>query len=214
MVKDKKEAKVKGLGCLGFTMFGLPLIIVISLFVIWGVWYGISTYNKCIDKDQTVKTAWANVESAYQKRMDLITNIVSTVKAYATHEQETFTAITEARSKVSSINIDPQNLSNEDIEMYRNAQEQISGGLSRLLVVVENYPELKANQNFMSLQAELTSVENEILEYRKIFNQSVDVYNKFALKFPRNVFARMFGFRERVRFEAQEEAKNAPKVEF
>jgi len=214
MAKENKEPKVKGLGCLGFTVFGLPLIIGLSLLIIWVVWYGWSTYNKCIDANETVKNSWSDVENAYQKRLDLIPNIVATVKGYAEHEQETFTAVTEARAKVSSINIDPENLTNEDIAAFQEAQDEFSNAISRLLVTVEAYPELKANQNFLALQADLKEIEAEIIVRRDAFNASVKAYNILVLKFPRNIFARMFGFNERAYFEAQEGAEQAPTVEF
>jgi LemA protein len=214
MARENKDPKVKGLGCLGFTVFGLPIIIALTLFIVWIGWYAYSTYNKCIDANETVKNSWSNVENAYQKRLDLIPNIVATVKGYAEHEKETFTAITEARSKVSSINVDADNLTNEDIEAFQAAQDEFSSAISRLLVVVENYPELKANQNFLSLQNDLNAIEAEIILRRDEFNATVKAYNILVLKFPRNLFARMFGFNERAYFKAQEGAENAPKVEF
>ncbi|MBN2776774.1 MAG: LemA family protein [Bacteroidales bacterium] len=214
MARENKDPKVKGLGCLGFTVFGLPIIIALSLFIVWIGWYAYSTYNKCIDANETVKNSWSNVENAYQKRLDLIPNIVATVKGYAEHERETFTAITEARSKVSSINVDADNLTNEDIEAFQAAQDEFSSAISRLLVVVENYPELKANQNFLSLQNDLNAIEAEIILRRDEFNTTVKAYNILVLKFPRNLFAKMFGFNERAYFKAQEGAENAPKVEF
>ncbi|NCC88136.1 MAG: LemA family protein [Clostridia bacterium] len=214
MAQENKNPKVKGLGCLGFTVFGLPIIIVLTLFIVWIGWYAYSTYNKCIDANETVKNSWSNVENAYQKRLDLIPNIVATVKGYAEHEKETFTAITEARSKVSSINVDAENLTNEDIENFQAAQDDFSSAISRLLVVVESYPELKANQNFLSLQNDLNAIEAEIILRRDEFNTTVKTYNILVLKFPRNLFAKMFGFNERAYFKAQENAENAPKVEF
>ena len=214
MARENKDPKVKGLGCLGFTVFGLPIIIALSLFIVWIGWYAYSTYNKCIDANETVKNSWSNVENAYQKRLDLIPNIVATVKGYAEHEKETFTAITEARSKASSINLDADNLTNEDLEAFQAAQDEFSSAISRLLVVVENYPELKANQNFLSLQNDLNAIEAEIILRRDEFNATVKAYNILVLKFPRNLFAKMFGFNERAYFKAQEGAENAPKVEF
>ncbi len=213
-MKDNKEPKVKGLGCLGLTVFGLPLLIGFVLLLVWVGWYAYSTYNKCIDANETVKNSWSNVENAYQKRMDLIPNIVATVKGYAEHEQETFTAITEARAKVSSINVDADNLSNEDIMAFEAAQEEFSSAISRLLVTVENYPELKANQNFLALQGDLNAIETEIIQRRDQFNSTVKEYNILVLKFPRNIFAKMFGFNERTYFKAKEGAEDAPSVEF
>ncbi len=214
MTTINNEPKVKGKGCLAFTVFGLPLIIILTLFVLWVGYYAYSTYNKCIDASQTVKNSWANVENAYQKRLDLIPNIVATVKGYAEHEQETFTAITEARAKASSINFDSKNLTEENIAAFDAAQEEVSGALSRLLVSVEAYPELKANQNFMDLQNELKVIENDIIVRRDEFNKTVKAYNILVLKFPRNIFAKMFGFKESAYFKAKEGADEAPKVEF
>ncbi|MCK9321229.1 MAG: LemA family protein [Bacteroidales bacterium] len=214
MTKDNKDPKVKGLGCLGFTIFGLPLLIALTVFIIWLGWYAYSTYNKCVTANEFVKHTWSDVENTYQKRMDLIPNIVATVKGYAEHEQKTFTAVTEARAKVSSINIDADEITQENLEAFDAAQSELSGALSRLLATVENYPELKANQNFLSLQNDLNVIEIEITQRRKEFNASVKDYNILVLKFPRNLFAKMFDFKERKYFEAAEEASTAPKVEF
>ena len=214
MTKHNTEPKVKGLGCLGFTVFGLPLIIGLVLLLSWGGWYAFSTYNKCIDVNETVKNSWADVENAYQKRMDLIPNLVNTVKGYAEHEQETFVAVTQARSNVSAINIDADDISAEDIAAFEAAQGDLSNAISRLLVTVEAYPELKANQNFMDLQNELKVIESEIILRRDEFNASIKLYNTLVLKFPRNLFARMFGFTEKAYFKAKEGAEDAPVVEF
>ncbi|MDD2636015.1 MAG: LemA family protein [Bacteroidales bacterium] len=214
MTTDKKDPKVKGLGCLGFTVFGLPLLIGFVLLLLWLGWYAYSTYNKCITANESVKTTWSDVENSYQKRLDLIPNIVATVKGYAEHEQGTFTAVTEARAKVSSINIDGDELTTENLAAFETAQGELSGALTKLLATVENYPELKANQNFISLQNDLKEIETEITQRRKEFNSSVKDYNILVLKFPRNLFAKMFGFKERKYFEASEEAATAPKVEF
>ncbi len=212
MIKNNKDPKVKGLGCLGFTVFGLPLLIALTIFIIWLGWYAYSTYNKCITANELVKHTWSDVENSYQKRMDLIPNIVATVKGYAEHEQGTFTAVTEARAKVSSINIDADEITQENLEAFDAAQGELTGALSRLLATVENYPELKANQNFLSLQNDLNVIETEIIQRRDAFNSSVKAYNILVLKFPRNLFAKMFGFKERKYFEAAEEASTAPKV--
>lgn len=212
MATNQNEPKVKGLGCLGFTVFGLPLIIGFSLFILWIGWYTWSSYNKCVTADETVKSSWSNVENAYQKRMDLIPNIVATVKAYADHEQETFTAVTEARAKASSINIDGDNLTEENIAAFDAAQNELTGALSRLLVSVEDYPTLQANQNFLKLQDELSVIETDINLRRDQFNTTVKAYNVLVLKFPRNIFAKMFGFKERAYFKAKEGADSAPSV--
>ncbi len=214
MATNNNEPKVKGKGCLAFTVFGLPLIIIFSLFVLWLEYYAYSTYNKCIDVNETVKNSWSNVENAYQKRSDLIPNIVATVKGYAEHEQETFTAVTEARSKATSITLDSENLTEENIAAFDAAQEQLTGALSRLMVSVEAYPQLQANQNFMDLQNELKVIEADIIVRRDEFNTTVKAYNILVLKFPRNIFAKMFGFREKAYFKAKEGAENAPTVQF
>lgn len=214
MANKSNEPKIKGKGCLGFTVFGLPIIIGLVILLSWGGIYAYRTYNKCIDANETVKNSWSNVENAYQKRMDLIPNIVSTVKGYAEHEQETFVAVTEARAKVSSINIDADDITPEKIEAFQEAQDEFSSAISRLLVTVEAYPELKANQNFMDLQYELKNIETEIIVRRDEFNTTVKAYNILVLKFPRNIFAKMFGFTEKAYFKASEGAEDAPKVEF
>jgi LemA protein len=214
MANNTKEPKVKGVGCLGFTVFLLPLIIGLSLLVIWVGWYAISSYNKCVNANETVKNSWSNVENAYQKRLDLIPNLVATVQGYADHEQETFTAVTEARAKASSINIDGDNLTEENIAAFDAAQNELTGALSRLLVSVEAYPQLMANQNFMDLQNELKAIEADIIVRRDEFNTTVKAYNILVLKFPRNLFAKMFGFNERPYFKAKEGADEAPVVKF
>ncbi|MDD3687875.1 MAG: LemA family protein [Bacteroidales bacterium] len=173
-----------------------------------------SSYNKCVNANETVKNSWSNVENAYQKRLDLIPNLVATVQGYADHEQETFTAVTEARAKASSINIDGDNLTEENIAAFDAAQNELTGALSRLLVSVEAYPQLMANQNFMDLQNELKAIEADIIVRRDEFNTTVKAYNILVLKFPRNLFAKMFGFNERPYFKAKEGADEAPAVKF
>ncbi|HOK37885.1 MAG: LemA family protein [Bacteroidales bacterium] len=210
----KNEPQVKGKGCLAFTIFGLPLLIGLIIFVLWAGFYAFRTYNKCVERNEAVKNAWSNVENAYQKRLDLIPNIVATVKGYAEHEQETFIAVTEARSKASSINLTVEDLTEENLAKFEAAQEELNSAISRLLVTVENYPELKANQNFIDLQNELKVIEAEIISRRDLFNNTVKDYNVFVLKFPRNIFAKMFGFREKSYFKAKPGAENAPEVKF
>lgn len=214
MTEKINNPKVKGIGCLGFTVFGLPLIIGLSLLILWLGYYAYSSYNKFIDANETVRNSWSDVENAYQKRLDLIPNLVATVKGYADHEQETFTAVTEARAKASSINFDSENLTKENMAAFEDAQQEVSGALSRLLVSVEAYPQLLANQNFMDLQNELKVIEADIVVRRDAFNKTVKSYNLLVLKFPRNLFAKMFGFKERVYFKAKEGADEAPKVDF
>jgi LemA protein len=214
MEKNQNEPKVKGLGCLGFTVFGLPLIIGLVVFLFLIGWYTLSSYNKFVDANQSVNKTWSSVEIAYQKRMDLIPNLVATVKGYAEHEQETFTAVTEARAKATSITVDPENLTEENIAAFEAAQNELSGSLSKLMVSVEAYPQLQANQNFMDLQSELKVIETEIAANKTAFISEVEKYNVLVLKFPRNIFAKMFGFKEKNYFKAKEGADDAPKVEF
>ena len=209
-----KEPRVKGLGCLGLTVFVVPIILILVAFLIWAGYYAYSSYNKFIDADQMVKNSWANVENTYQKRYDLIPNLVETVKGYATHERETFTAVTEARAKASSMNISAEELTEENLRAFEDAQSELSGALSRLLVSVEAYPELQANQNFMQLQSDLKEIENEILQRRDEYNNTVKPYNNLVLKLPRNLFAKMFGFKEKPYFKANEKASESPKVSF
>lgn len=164
--------------------------------------------------DEGVATQWANVETQYQRRADLIPNLVNTVKGYAAHEKETLTAVTEARAKATSTTIDPSNLNAASIQQFQQAQGQLSSALSRLLVTIEKYPDLKANQNFLELQAQLEGTENRISVERRRFNETVQGYNTYIRQFPNTVYAGMFGFEKKVAFAAQEGADKAPTVEF
>ena len=176
--------------------------------------YAISTYNSMVGSEENVIKQWANVENVYQRRADLIPNLVSTVKGYATHEKEVFTQVTEARSKVGSIQIDPSKLDEASIQRFQQAQEGLSSALSRLIAVSENYPTLKANENFLQLQSQLEGTENRIAVERGRYNEEVAVYNKSIRKFPAAMFAGMFGFERKTPFAAQAGAENAPKVQF
>ena len=171
-------------------------------------------YNKMVTMDEGVKSQWAQVENVYQRRADLIPNLVATVKGYAKHEQETLTGVVEARAKATSTTIDPTNLNAENIQAFQQAQSGLSSALSKLMVVVERYPDLKANQNFMELQAQLEGTENRITVERQKFNNSAQEFNTFIKQFPKNIYANMFGFEEKAYFKAQENASEAPKVEF
>jgi LemA protein len=171
-------------------------------------------YNKMVEYNQIVNKEWANVETQYQRRLDLIPNLVSTVKGYATHEQETFTRVVEARAKATQTKIDATNMTEADMQGFQAAQGELSSALSRLLMVVENYPELKANQNFLELQAQLEGTENRIAVARKNFNDNTQVYNSYIKKFPPVLFAGMFGFKEKPYFASEQQAEKAPKVEF
>lgn len=171
-------------------------------------------YNRLVDQDEAIAQQWAQVENAYQRRADLIPNLVNTVKGYADFEQETLTQVIEARSKATSINVDTENLSPEAIGQFQAAQEQLTSALSRLLVTVERYPELKANQNFLELQAQLEGTENRISFERKKFNDAVGEYNRSVRRFPRNIVAAIFGFDRKGYFEAEEGASEVPEVQF
>jgi LemA protein len=171
-------------------------------------------YNTMVEKDETVEAAWANVQNAYQRRADLVPNLVNTVKGAANFEKETLTAVIEARAKATSVNISADNLTPENLQRFQQAQGELSGALSRLLVSVERYPELKANQNFLELQAQLEGTENRISVERRKFNETVQDYNSYIRSFPRNLIAGMFDFEKKGYFEADAGAQNAPKVEF
>ena len=172
------------------------------------------SYNKMVEKDEAVSTAWSNVETQYQRRADLIPNLVSTVKGYATHESSTLEAVVAARSKATQITVDPANLTAEKLAEYQKAQGAVSSALGKLLAVTENYPQLRANENFSELQAQLEGTENRITEARKRYNEAVQDYNVLIRKFPNNLFAGMFGFSKKEKFEASSGASEAPKVEF
>ncbi|AYQ36069.1 MULTISPECIES: LemA family protein [Runella] len=188
-------------------------LIVIVVLAIFGM-YGCSTYNGLVSKDETVNNAWANVQSAYQRRADLIPNLVNTVKGAADFEKSTLTAVIEARSKATSIQLKPDELTPENMQKFQAAQDQLSGSLSRLLVSVEQYPQLKANQNFLELQAQLEGTENRIKVERDRFNEVVKGYNQSVRTFPANIFAGMFGFAQKGYFEASQAAQTAPTVKF
>lgn len=171
-------------------------------------------YNTMVEKDEAVETAWANVQNSYQRRADLVPNLVNTVKGAANFEQETLTQVIEARAKATSVNISADNLTPENIQQYQAAQGQLSGALSRLLATVEAYPELKANQNFLELQAQLEGTENRISVERRNFNEAVQDYNTTVRSFPNNLMAGVFGFERKGHFEAEAGAQTAPTVQF
>jgi LemA protein len=171
-------------------------------------------YNNMVTKDETVARAWADVQSQYQRRADLIPNLVNTVKGYAEHERETLEGVVEARAKATGIQVDPNNLDPAKLQQFQQAQSELSSALSRLLVVVERYPDLKANQNFLELQAQLEGTENRIAVARNRFNEAVQDYNTFIRQFPRNMVAGMFDFERKAMFEADATAQQAPSVQF
>ena len=171
-------------------------------------------YNKMVSMEEQVSSQWAQVENVYQRRADLIPNLVNTVKGYATHEQETFTKVIEARSQATSVKIDPANMSPENMQKFQQAQDGLSSALSRLMVVVEQYPDLKANQNFMDLQAQLEGTENRIAVERRKFNETTQGYNAYIRQFPALITAKIFGFKKKSYFEAAPGAEKAPEVKF
>lgn len=188
------------------------LIIIGAIVALIAVISGI--YNKMVKLDENVQQAWAQVENVYQRRADLIPNLVKTVQGAAEFEKGTLESVVNARSKASSMQIDPSNLTEENIAKFQQVQDELSSALNRLMVVVERYPELKANQNFLELQAQLEGTENRITVERKKFNEVVQNYNTAVRRFPNNIFAGMFGFDKKGYFKAQEGAENAPEVDF
>lgn len=187
--------------------------VLLAIVAVLGFWL-MGIYNGVIPKDNAVKSQWGNVESAYQKRADLVPNLVNTVKGAANFEQETLTQVMEARSKATQTTVDPTNLTPEKVAEFQQAQDGLSNALSRLMMVVERYPELKANQNFLNLQAELSSIESEVQFERKKFNTVTEDYNNYVRKAPNNMVVGLFGFQEKGYFEAAAGAENAPTVSF
>ncbi len=171
-------------------------------------------YNSMVEKREAVSREWANVESAYQRRADLVPNLVNTVKGQANFEQQTLTQVIEARAKATSVQVDASKLSEEDIKKFQAAQDELKGSLSRLLVTVEQYPDLKANQGFMELQAQLEGTENRINTERNRFNESVNDYNAYIGQFPAVLTAKMFGFTPKGYFQAEAGSEKAPAVKF
>ena len=188
------------------------IIIIAAIVAIVG--YCMSSYNTLVGQDEAVGTAWSNVENQYQRRVDLIPNLVNTVKGYASHEKETFEAVVSARAKATQTTVDIDDLTPEKIAAYQKAQGELGSALGRLLAITENYPELKANENFKELQAQLEGTENRISTERHKFNEVAKTYNTSIRRFPKNIIARMFGFEKRPYFEAQEGAEKAPEVKF
>ena len=188
-------------------------IILVAVIAALAMWV-ISAYNGMVKMDESVSTAWSNVENQYQRRTDLIPNLVNTVKGYASHEKETFEAVVSARSKATQMTVDPENLTPEKLQEYQKAQGEIGAALGRLLAITENYPELKANENFKELQAQLEGTENRISVERRNFNEVARTYNTSIRTFPKSILAGMFGFDKRPYFEAEEGANKAPEVKF
>jgi LemA protein len=189
-------------------------IAIIAVIILFMFSSGKGAYNGMVTKGEGVNGQWANVENVYQRRADLIPNLVNTVKGYAAHEQETFTAVVEARAKATGISINADQLNPETIQQFQKAQSQLSSALSKLLVVVERYPDLKANQNFLDLQVQLESTENRIATERRKFNEMSKEYNTFVRVFPKNLWAKLFKFEQKPYYEAVEGSDKAPVVEF
>ena len=191
----------------------ITLAVVVILFISVFSWVK-GTYNTMVTQDENVKTAWSQVVNQYQRRSDLIPNLVNTVKGYATHERETLEGVVSARAEATKTTIDPSNLTEESMKKFQAAQGELSNALSRLMVVLERYPDLKANQNFSELQAQLEGTENRISVERKRFNEVAQAYNTYVRSFPTNILAGMFGFQPKAYFTAESGAEKAPKVEF
>lgn len=186
------------------------IVAVVALLFIWVR----GAYNDMVVKDENVKTAWSQVENQYQRRVDLIPNLVNTVKGYATHEKETLEGVVNARAKATQMTIDPSQLDEASIKKFQSTQGELSQALSRLMLVMERYPDLKANQNFKDLQAQLEGTENRIAVERKRFNEMAKSYNTYIRSFPNNILSGMFGFMPKAYFSAEAGAEKAPKVEF
>lgn len=187
-------------------------IIIVVLVIIYSSFKG--TYNSMVTMDEGVNGQWAQVENVYQRRADLIPNLVATVKGYAEHEQSTLEGVTEARAKATSVTIDASKLDAQSIQKFQAAQDGLSSALSRLLAVAENYPDLKANQNFLDLQTQLERTENRIAVERRAFNTAAQNYNAFIRLFPKNLLAGFFGFEKKAYFQSAEGADTAPEVKF
>lgn len=188
----------------------LSILAVVAIIIV----SSISTYNGLVTMDESVSGQWANVETQYQRRADLIPNLVNTVKGYASHEKETLEGVVEARSQATQIKVDASDLTPQKLAEYQKAQGAVSSALGKLLAITENYPDLKANQNFLELQAQLEGTENRINVARKNFNDAAQAYNTAIRRFPKSLFAGMFGFDKRAYFEAAEGSEKAPEVKF
>ena len=191
----------------------LILIGIVALVILIGGWL-MSGYNDMVKLDENVNREWSQVENQYQRRLDLIPNLVNVVKGYAAHEKETLEGVIEARAKATQTTIDPSNMTEEQLANFQKSQDGLSGALNRLMVVVEKYPDLKAIDNFKQLQKQLEGTENRITVARKDYNKAVTIYNKKVRSFPNNMLAGIFGFSVRPQFKAQEGAESAPTVQF
>ncbi len=193
------------LGCLGV----LVLVVLIAAFAVWG------TYNDIVARQQDVESSWAQVQNVYQRRADLVPNLVATVKGYAAHESQVLEAVTASRAQVGSLQVSPNTINNPaELQKFQQAQAGLTNALSRLLLVVERYPDLKANQNFLELQSQLEGTENRIAVERRRFNESAQAYNTRIMQFPANIVARMFGFEKKAYFESTPGSEKPPVVDF
>jgi len=197
-------------GCIVGIVIAAFLALILFMFISWGV----RIYNEIVPMNEHVSTQWSNVETQYQRRSDLIPNFVNTVKGAAAFEQETLTRVIEARARATQVTIDPSNITPEQLQQFQAAQGEVSSALSRLMVVVEQYPELKATQNFRDLQVELEGTENRIAVARNNFNDAARTYNTYIKRFPNMIVARFTKFTARPYFEAEEGANKAPEVKF
>ena len=193
---------------------GLVTLLVVGAIVLGLFFWFQGNYNKMVRMDEGVQAAWSQVENVYQRRADLIPNLVATVKGYAVHEQQTLEGVVSARSKATQISVDAENLTSEQLAKYQKAQGELGAALGKLLAITENYPDLKANENFLSLQSQLEGTENRITVERKKYNEAARSYNTVIRQFPKNIVASMFGFEKKPYFEAQEGAEQAPVVAF
>jgi LemA protein len=191
----------------------LFLIIAFAVIAMAGIWV-VSTYNRMVAAQEAVSTEWSNIESQYQRRADLIPNLVATVKGYAAHEAQTLEAVVNARAKATQTTVDMGNFSRDDFEKYQEAQGELNSALGRLMMITENYPDLKANQNFRVLQEQLEGTENRIQVARQSYNNTARAYNTLIRRFPNNIFSRMFGFDIVTYFKADAKAEQAPQVSF
>ncbi len=201
------------IGNLTFMKTTKILIVVLGVLAIIALW-AMNVYNALVEGQEEVESAWAQVENQYQRRADLVPNLVATVKGYAAHEQETLEGVIAARAQATQVKVDPTQLTKDELAAFQAAQGELSQALGRLIAVAESYPDLKANQNFRDLQVQLEGTENRIAVARQLFNETAKAYNQRVRRFPSNVIARIYGFERKAYFEADPEAKHAPKVEF
>lgn len=200
----------KGCGCLGLSAPIIALLVIVGGLFLWGI----AQYNGLVTQEEDVEKAWANVENTYQRRADLIPNLVNTVKGYAKHEKETFEAVTNARASVGQVKVDAGNITEEDLQKYQQAQGELGTALGKLIAVSEGYPELKANENFMNLQTQLEGTENRCTKAREDFNAAAQTYNTKVRRFPLNLVANLFGFKVKPHFKAAPGSDKAPTVSF